>query len=109
MYFDELNARTRTYMLEEFRAEQHGPNPYRPKVLTSEGESVFVPLMEEHLMNGTETSLAAALSPSKYWIEAGIRNTHKGPVPYRLPAVHRARIFALTDFNTWYVRGLCRV
>jgi hypothetical protein len=25
-----------------------------------------------------------------------------------MPASQRAKAFALTDFNTWYVRGICR-
>jgi hypothetical protein len=109
MIFEELNPQTRSYMLEEFRAEQLTPNPYRPKVLTPEGEAAFVGIMEEHLTSGTETTLMLALSQPRYWVERGIRNTRNGPVSYRLPADQRARIFSLTDFNTWYVRGLCRI
>ena len=109
MYFEELNPQTRRYMVEEFRAEQLSANPYRPKVLTPAGEAVFVGIMEEHLANGTEATLMVALSPPRYWVEHGVRNTKKGPVPYFLPSAQRARVFALTDFNTWYVRALCRV
>lgn len=109
MLFEELNPQTRNYMLEEFRAEQQTSNPYRPKVFTPDGEAAFVGIMEEHLVGGTELTLTIALSQPKYWVERGIRNTRNGPVPYYLPAAQRARVFALTDFNTWYVRGLCRV
>jgi len=109
VFFEELNPQTRRYMLEEFREEQLSANPYRPKVLTPEGEAAFVGIMEEHLLGGTEASLMIALSRPRYWVERGVRNTKRGPVPYFLPATQRAKIFALTDFNTWYVRGLCRV
>lgn len=108
MIFEELNTRTRSYMLEEFRAEQLNLATYRPKVLTPKGEAPFVGIMEEHLTAGNEATLTVALSPSRYWVETGTRHTRRGPVSYFLPAVERARVFGLTEFNTWYVRGLCR-
>jgi len=108
MIFEELNTRTRKYMLEEFRTEQLNPNPYRPKVLTPEGEAAFIGIMEEHLAAGNTATLTVALSPSRYWVETGTRYTRRGPVSYFLPAMERARVFGLTEFNTWYVRGVCR-
>jgi hypothetical protein len=109
VHFEELNPQTRKHMLDEFRSEQRSANPYRPKVLTPDGEAAFVGIMEEHLTNGTESTLMVALSEPKFWVERGVRNTKKGPVPYFLPAEQRAKVFALTDFNTWYVRALCRI
>jgi len=108
MFFEELNSKTRGYMLEEFRAEQLTMNPYRPRVLTPEGEAAFVGIMEAHLVGGTEATLTLALSQSRYWVETGTRYTRRGPVSFFMPAVERARVFGLTEFNTWYVRGLCR-
>jgi len=108
MIFEELNTRTRNYMLEEFHTEQLSPAPYRPKVLTPQGEAAFIGIMEEHLAAGNEATLTAALSPPRYWVETGTRYTRHGPVSYFLPAAERARVFGLTEFNTWYVRGFCR-
>ena len=110
MNLEELTPAIRVHMLDEFRVEQLGTvcAPYRPRVLTALGESVFVSIMEEHLANGDEVSLALALSPSSYWFERGTRNTKKGPVSYFMSGEQRAKVFAITDFNTWYVRGLCR-
>ncbi len=110
MIFEELTSVVRTHMHNEFQAEQssqHCP-PYRPKVLTALGESIFCATMEEHLLHGTEDTLRQALSPSIFWVERGIRNTKKGPVPYTLPGHLRAKVFAVTDFNSWYIRGLCK-
>ena len=110
MIFEELTPVVRALMISEFRAEQTSKicAPYRPKVLTALGESVFCSIMEEHLGNGSEASLALALSPSPYWVERGVRNTKNGPVPYFMPGHQRAKVFALTDFNSWYVRALCK-
>ena len=110
MTFEELTPVVRSHMLAEFRIEQQRQDcaPYRPKVLTPLGESIFVPTMEHHLANGDEVSLAVALSPSEYWVERGVRNTKKGPVSYFLSGENRAMVFAITDFNTWYIRGLCK-
>ncbi len=109
MIFEELTPKTRALMVSEFQAEQLNTSlpPFRPNVLTDLGESVFRKIMEEHLGSGSIESLTAALSPSQYWIERGIRKMKSGPVSFFMPGHQRAKVFALTDFNTWYVRALC--
>lgn len=110
MVFEELTQAIRVLMVSEFQAEQSSSicAAYRPKVLTLAGENIFCSTMEEHLASGDESSLAIALSPSAYWVERGIRNTKKGPISYTLSGHQRAKVFAITDFNTWYVRALCK-
>lgn len=109
MIYEELTPRVRVMMLAEFYDEQSRPKPYRPKILTVVGDSLFCTIMEEHLSKGDDVGLHIALSPPRYWVERGTRNTKNGPVSYFLSADVRAKTFAITDFNTWYVRGLCKV
>jgi hypothetical protein len=108
--FEELDGVTRQYMLLEFRTEQEGRAfpPYRPANLSPNGERAFVGIMEFALRGENEESLAEALSNPEYWVEEGRRHQRGRLVTYRLPAAKRARQFAITEFNTWYVRGLAR-
>jgi len=52
MIFEELTPEIRALMLSEFQAEQQSQTcaPYRPKVLTALGESVFCSIMQQHLV-----------------------------------------------------------
>lgn len=101
MQFDELDDVTRRYMLSEFEAEQAGGNPYIPRNLSPAGRAAFPDLMREAIRSGTEQTLSAALSNPTYW-EPHDASGKRVNVPF---AAQRA---ALTEFNTWYVRGLAR-
>lgn len=108
-HFEELDEITRRHMLEEFRVEQGGvqPPPFRPKNLTAAGRQAFVGIMELAITDGTEETLELALSRPVYWIEEELQLRRGKQVPVTISAATRARRFAITDFNTWYVRGLC--
>ena len=47
MNFEELDNKTREYMLKEFQEEEKGGNPYRSKRLASRGLEVFPSIMEK--------------------------------------------------------------
>jgi len=108
MNFEELDGKTRGYMLSEFEAEQSGGNPYRPKGLSAMGLSAFPKLMREAIQNGNEETLKASLSQTPLWnpTETYVRN---GVARERQLNVDQAsERLALTEFNTWYVRGLAK-
>src|SRR6266566_5119720 len=106
--FEELDSTTRKYMLEEFEAEQNGGNPYRPKGLSSEGLRAFPNLIREAIRAGADQSLARSLRVRAYWnpTETYI---HEGSSRERKVNVDQAaERLAVTEFNTWYVRGLSK-
>jgi hypothetical protein len=104
MHYDELDQETRRWMLVEFRDEE-ARGLYRSLSLSPEGRRRFPEVMEKALTGGSEESLAQALAPKEMWAEyepsplGGVRRTE----PFRA-----ARALAHQEFNTWYVRGLCR-
>ena len=108
MSYEELDDRTREYMLSEFEKEQVSGMPYQSKSLSSEGLKVFPSLMREAIKSGNEVSLARSLDPAELWeptevyIREGMSHTRRRNV--RQSAVR----LALTEFNTWYVRGLAK-
>lgn len=103
----ELDETTRPYMLREFRSEQSHTTllPYRPRGYIGT-EEFFLQTMEEALSNGNEVTLMEDLTDPRLWDELSIRPGKRRMVEYRDPYDVQAKRFALTDFNTWYVRGL---
>lgn len=104
MRFEELDETTRRWMLEEFRDEE-STLPYRSPALSAIGQGRFPALMEEAIRAGDEGSLAESLTDPSLWSryepapQGGVR-----PVMPERAAIVLARV----EFNTWYVRGLCR-
>lgn len=106
MNFEELDETTRQRMLVEFNAELAGGNPYFGKGLSPAGRAAFPAMMRAAIQGGNEESLAVALNRADYWnpTEEYERN---GVVRERNVNVRQAsERLALTEFNTWYVRGL---
>jgi hypothetical protein len=101
MHFEELDDETRRWMSEEFEREQAGPHAYRPRLLSGRGQEVFPDKVRAAIHGGTEVTLADALSDGSYWLAVDRRGR-------RVNVGHRAESLGLTEFNTWYVRGLSR-
>ncbi len=100
--FEELDDRTREHMLREFEAEEVA-NPYRGRSLSDAGREAFPDLIRSAIRSGNEEVLVAALGQDAYWqpTEPYIRG-HR-----RVNVRQAAERLGQTEFNTWYVRGLC--
>jgi hypothetical protein len=108
MMFEELGDATRHYMLNEFDKEEAEGNPYRGKGLTLVGCIEFSGLMRQAIRSGNEETLIASLLNSSYWYpkESYVRS---GIQRERLVNIQQvAERLGLTEFNTWYVRGLAK-
>jgi hypothetical protein len=108
MNFEELDDVTRGYMLKEFDEEEGGSFAYRGKVLSFSGLAAWNGLMREGIRVGNDESLTITLQNQTYWefTETYVRNGVQ-----RSRAVNfqqAAERLALTEFNTWYVRGFSR-
>lgn len=108
MNYEELDDQTRGHMLSEFENEQRGGRPYQSKALSQAGLAAFPDLMREAIQSGNEQSLAVALQSFELWepeeeyTRQGITRRRKRNVP------QSATRLAVTEFSTWYVRGLAR-
>jgi len=108
MNYEELDDRTREYMLSEFEKEQAGGMPYKSKSLSVEGLGAFPDLMREAIRSGNEESLAQTLLRSELWQPTELY-TRSGVTRSRSRNIAQsAERLALTEFSTWYVRGLAR-
>jgi len=104
MNYEELDEITRRIMLEEFEAEEAGAiPPYRGTNMTPTGRAAFPGLMREAIIHGNGETLAASLKNPEYWFSKG------GVVRQRnIDYNDEAARLGLTEFNTWYVRGLAK-
>lgn len=107
MKFEELDDITRGYMLQSFDAEESNPAPYRGRALSRAGQDAFPQIMNDALRAGNEETLQSALAVSHNWkasetyVRAGVARERK------INIAQASERLALTEFNTWYVRGLC--
>lgn len=108
MDFEELDAKTRGHMLTEFEAEKATGSPYRGERLTPAGRAAFPNLMRQAIQTGNEQSLTNSLLAPGYWNptetyeRSGIVRTRK------INMQQAAEQLGLSEFNTWYVRGLSK-
>lgn len=96
-----LDDATRRTMLAEFDAEEAGGRPYRSSILSPVGLAAFATLMRAAIAGGDEESLTEALRDPTYWLSSDARGR-------TVNVDQRAESLAITEFNTWYVRGLAR-
>lgn len=108
MKFEELDETTRRYMLEEFQNEEKSGNPYRSSRMSTEGLANIARHIEEAIKSGNENTLAATLSNGRYWTQYETRRRKDTTYQSEIDPKVAAKVFALTEFNTWYVRGLAK-
>jgi len=105
--FEELDAVTREWMLREFEAEEDR-SPYRSSRLCAEGCTAFADAMREAILRGNELTLAASLCAPSLWLPGEPHNKNGVRRVHRINPTNAANTLAITEFNTWYVRGLAR-
>lgn len=108
MNFEELNQTTRNWMLEEFQNEEQSGNPYRSKDMTAHGLTQFARIMKNVIQNEDEVILAEQLSDPSFWNPTYSYIRKDKLITAKLNPAVAAKRLALSEFNTWYVRGLAR-
>ncbi len=108
MNYEELDEKTREYILAEYEREQAGGNPYRSKAFSDTGLSVFPDLMRDAIKSGNEITLRNAINQDQLWV--GVEEyTRNGITRTRRRNIQQsAERLALTEFSTWYVTGLAK-
>src|SRR5687768_13074499 len=106
MNFPDLDETTRGYMLRELEAELKDPGRYIIKSLNESGLARFPDFLRAAIGGGNEQTLTAALLDPAYW-RPHFKPRKDGKVRERNIPYWADRL-ALTEFNTWYVRGLSK-
>ncbi len=102
--YEELDAVTRRWMMEELVAEEVGPH-YIPMGLSDLGVQMFSVERMRAISKGDEDSFAKAMSEPRLW--KGFQPSPKGGV-MRTDPLRSAEALGRMEFNTLYVRGLSR-
>ncbi|HPF37087.1 MAG TPA: hypothetical protein P5081_11880 [Phycisphaerae bacterium] len=103
-----LDRRTRSFMLLEFRRDIREGSLYVSPRLSPAGRSVYHNLMRDAIESGSPESLALALGSPRYFNVMELRRTMTGtPERVRVPST-AALTLAEGEFNRFYIRGLCR-
>ncbi|GAC1687404.1 MAG: hypothetical protein PVS3B3_09020 [Ktedonobacteraceae bacterium] len=95
-------------MLEELAHEETSSFPYRSKALSSLGQTKFSELLQQAIRAGNEQTLITSLSIPSYWQSTETYQFKDTPRQRRINPSQAAERLGLTEFNTWYVRGLAK-
>jgi hypothetical protein len=106
MNYEELDDKTRSFMLKGFEAEETRGNPYRSIGLNDKGRAAFPDLMRTAINGGTELTLIDSLNDPSLWkpTEIDIKNGVPTEVPRHV--LQSATRLGLGEFSVWYVHGL---
>jgi hypothetical protein len=106
MQFEELDEVTRRHMLAEFDREQQEANPYVGRGLSRAGIEAFRRLMRAAITDGNEESLRAGMARPEYWLPTETYVLKGVSRERKVNIAQATERLCLTEFNTWYVRGL---
>lgn len=106
-HYENLDERTRSYMLQELEADRKQGLLYLSPRLNDEGRAAFPALLAEALHAHDGQWLAEQIREQGYLNPYEERHTMRGDiVQAQLPA-NAAEILAQDEFNRYYMRGVC--
>ncbi|MBC8042438.1 MAG: hypothetical protein IAF08_03245 [Rhizobacter sp.] len=103
-----LDVRTRELMLEELNADIASKHLYFSSRLSAVGLKDFPGLLKEAVANHDDAWLAAELNTNERLLSIKPRRTVKGGYTIAAVPENAAEILAESEFNRYYIRGLCR-
>jgi len=106
--FRNLNADTRTFMVEEIESDIAAGELYLSPRLTAGGRAAYPNWLLAAAKDGSDDTLAATLQGAGAFHETEKRRTKKGVTDVRVPVTAGATL-AEGEFNRFYIRGLCRL
>lgn len=108
MNFEELDDKTRGYMITAFDEEAARADSYTSKALSAKGLASFPALMRTAISAGDDDTLFRSLDDSSLWDPLETYHV-KGVAKQRQRNISQtATRLAVTEFSTWYVRGFAK-
>lgn len=101
--------RAREAMLAEVDHDIAAGVLYRSKRLTDAGWAAYPELLKDASARGDDATLAASLLQSGYWFDQEQSQSSKGKVYMKKVPVNAHETLAESEFNRFYLRGLCCV
>lgn len=106
--YENLDDETRAFMLEEIEMDVAAERIYLSAYLTQRAQGDWPDLLREAVQSGSDDSLGAKLRASTTLNRMTMRRTPRGGVTQVRVPYNAAEVLAESEFNRFYVRGLCR-
>jgi hypothetical protein len=107
--YENLDAETRRYMLEEIALDAQNESFYLSSYLSQTGQGDWQEILTEAVVSGTDDSFAITLRQRGRLNQFAQRRRPRGAgyTTYRVPVTAHETL-AEGEFNRYFVRGLCR-
>jgi hypothetical protein len=107
--YQNLDARTRAYMLEEIDMDTSAGSLYISSYLTSQGKQDWPQMLRTAAQGGTDATLATQIAQGGRLARTTERRKPKGGGMYTASVpVNAPEVMSEGEFNRYYVRALCR-
>lgn len=106
--YEDLDERTRKFMLDELAYDLINNNLYTSPRLSERGQKDYVELLREAIKNGNDSSLTDSLRSQGRINLYEQRLTRSGSYTSARVPITAAETLAEGEFNRFYARGLCR-
>lgn len=108
LQLDDLNERTRQFMLEEVALDIAEGSLYLSERLNERGLTEYAGLLQSAIESGDDDSLAKLIREGNYLNPTLQRRNPKGGFSTARMPSNAAQTLAEGEFNRFYIRGLCR-
>jgi hypothetical protein len=105
--FENLDERTRGFMLQEVERDIASDELYLSARLTQEGRESYASLLREAVRSGSDETLAAELRVPGRLETHRSRQNRSGTITMAKVPVNAPETLAEGEFNRFYARGLC--
>jgi hypothetical protein len=106
-HFENLDEKTRQFMLDEFEQDLKNNKLYISPRLSERGRTEYPNLLRDAINTGDDSTLASAIATGGRLNPTEPRRTRTGVTTAKVP-VTAPETLAEGEFNRFYARGLCR-
>lgn len=106
--YENLDAETRKYMVEEIEMDTADDTIYRSSYLGQRAQGNWPDLIRQAALSGSDDTLAAAISSPGSLNQKTTRTLASGKVVLARVPYNAASVLAESEFNRYYARGLSR-
>lgn len=103
--FENLNAKTREYMMNELEYDIQRDRVYLSKRFNETGEGMYCDLFRQAIATGDSQSLANALTINNCFRSTEERKNKNGVIQAKIPS-NAPLVLAENEFNRFYMRAL---
>lgn len=108
LYFENLDDRTRQFMLAEMEFDISHNQLHISPFLSGQGQRDYTNLLREAIQSGNDETLAQKLREHRRILKTLPRRNPKGGYSIAAAPENAAQVLAESEFNRYYIRALAR-